>query len=405
MTEIQEVYIVGAARTAIGSFGGALKDVAAPVLGATVVVEALRRSGLAASEVQHVVIGQVIPSEPKEAYTARLIGVGAGIPVEAPALGVNRLCGSGAQAIISAAQTIALGEAEVAVAGGVENMSRSPHIVKDARWGQKMGGIDMLDVMIGTLSDPFEGIHMGVTGENVAERFGVTREQQDALAAESHARATAAVAKGRFAEQIVAIEVKTRKGVQRFDTDEHVRGDVTTETLAKLRPAFKKDGTVTAGNASGLNDGAAALVLASAAVVEAKGLEPLARIAGWGHAGVEPAFMGIGPVTAVPIALARAGITLGDVDVIEANEAFAAQACAVASELGFDPAKLNPNGSGIALGHPIGATGAILTVKLAYELKRTGGRWGLVTMCIGGGQGIALVIENVAASGPAMAAA
>ena len=397
MTLGRDVYIVGAARTAIGDFGGGLKDVAPAELGRTVAVAAIERAGLEPADVQHVVMGQVIPSGPKDAYLARVVGVNAGVPVEAPALTVNRLCGSGVQAIISAAQTLALGEADVAIAGGAESMSNAPHMVQGARWGTKMGEIKMLDVMLEALADPFEGMHMGVTGENVAEQYQVTREDQDALALQGHQRAAAAIADGRFKEQIVPVEIKTRKGVVQFDTDEHVRADATLDNLAKLKPAFKKEGgTVTAGNASGINDGAAAVALATQKAVDEKGLKPLARILGWGHAGVDPRVMGIGPVKAVPIALERAGLTLDQIDVIEANEAFAAQACAVAKELGFDPDKLNPNGSGIALGHPVGATGAILTVKAVYELQRTGGRYALITMCIGGGQGIAMVIENLA---------
>jgi acetyl-CoA C-acetyltransferase len=396
MSQQQEVYIVGAARTAIGDFGGGLKDVPPAELGRAVIAAAIERSGVAAGDVQSVVMGQVIPTEPKDAYLPRLASVNAGVPIEAPALAVNRLCGSGLQAIVSAAQTLRLEEADVAVAGGAESMSNAPHVVKAARFGQKMGNIEMMDAMVGALSDPFEGIHMGITAENVAEKYQVTREAQDALAVQGHQRATRAIAEGRFKAQIVPIEIKTRKGVTVFDTDEHVRGDASIEEMAKLKPVFKKDGSVTAANASGLNDGAAAVVLASGKAVAEKGLKPLAKILGWGHAGVEPSIMGIGPVKAVPIALQRAGLTLADIDVIEANEAFAAQACAVANELGFDDAKLNPNGSGIALGHPIGATGAILTVKTVYELQRTGGRYGLITMCIGGGQGIAMVVENVA---------
>ncbi len=395
--EDRDIFIVGAARTAIGDFGGGLKDVQADELGRIVAVAAMERAGVAPSDVQNVVIGQVVQSRARDAYIARVIGVNAGIPVEAPALTLNRLCGSGLQAIISAAQVLKLGEADVALAGGAESMSNSPHIVRGARFGTKMGEIKMIDAMLEALSDPFEDIHMGVTAENVAEKYQVSREAQDALAVEGHRRAAAAIAEGRFKDQIVPVEVKTRKGVVAFDTDEHVRTDASLDDMTKLKPAFKRDGgTVTAGNASGINDGAGAVVLASGKAVAEKGLKPLAKILGWGYAGVDPRIMGIGPVKAVPIALERAGVTLDQIDVIEANEAFAAQACAVANELGFDPEKLNPNGSGIALGHPIGATGAILTVKAAYELKRTGGRYALITMCIGGGQGIAMVIENVA---------
>lgn len=393
----KDIFILAGARTAIGDFGGGLKDIAPAELGATVMGEAIHRAALAPADVEHVVMGQVIPTLPSDAYLARVAAVRAGIPHGAPALTLNRLCGSGLQAVISAAQMIALGEIGVAVAGGAESMSRAPYLATGVRWGTKMGDTAMLDMMVGALSDPFDAVHMGVTAENVAERFDVSREAQDALAAESHARAARAIAEGRFAAQIVPIEVKTRKGITAFATDEHVRAETTAESLAALRPAFRRDGSVTAGNASGLNDGAAALVLASARAAEARGLQPMARILGWGHAGVDPQIMGIGPVEAVPIALRRAGVTLDQIDVIEANEAFAAQACAVAAQLGFDPAKVNPNGSGIALGHPIGATGAIILVKALYELQRTGGRYGLVTMCIGGGQGIAMVIERMEA--------
>ena len=389
------IYIVSGTRTAIGDFGGGLKSFMPSELAGLVAAEAVRRAGVAAGDVGHVVFGQVVPSSSKDAYVARVAALNAGIPVETPALTVNRLCGSGLQAIISAAQMMKLGEAEVTVAGGVESMSNAPYHDHGQRWGRKMGDAQLVDAMLQALTDPVGGYHMGVTAENVAERHGITREAQDALAVEGHARAVRAIREGRFAEQILPIEVKNRKGTTVFDTDEHPRADTALENLAAMKPVFKKDGTVTAANASGINDGAAAVVLATGDAVAAKGLKPLARIVSWGHAGVEPALMGVGPVRAVPVALARAGLTLADMDVIEANEAFAAQALAVAGELGFDPDKLNPNGSGIALGHPIGATGAILTVKAAYELRRTGGRYGLITMCIGGGQGIAMVIENV----------
>lgn len=393
MTE--PVYILSGVRTAIGDFGGGLKDFAPSKLGALVIAEAVKRAAVASGDVQHVVMGQVIPSEPKDAYLSRVAAVEAGIPVEAPALTLNRLCGSGMQAIISSAQMIALGECGLAVAGGAESMSRSPHVLTGARWGTKMGNAAAIDAMLAVLSDPFEGMHMGITAENVARKYQVSREAQDRLAIESHRRAARAQAEGRFRSQILPVEVKTRKGVAVFDTDEHVRADASLEDMAKLRPAFEKDGTVTPGNASGINDGAAAVVLASEKAVKEKGLKPMARILGWGHAGVEPDIMGIGPVKAVPIALSRAGLSLSDIDVIESNEAFAAQACAVAQELGFDPEKVNPNGSGISLGHPVGATGAILTVKALYELERAGGRYGLCTMCIGGGQGIAMVVERL----------
>ncbi|MBB3957326.1 beta-ketothiolase BktB [Novosphingobium sediminicola] len=393
MTQSPDIYIVSGVRTAIGDFGGSLKGFAAADLGGRVIAEAVARSGLSPADVEHVVMGQVIHTSAKDAYLARVAALNAGIPQEAPALTVNRLCGSGLQAIISAAQMMKLGEAGVAVAGGAESMSNAPYHDHGQRWGRKMGDATLVDAMVQALTDPVGGYHMGVTAENVAERHGITREAQDALAVEGHARAIRAIEEGRFKEQILPVEIKTRKGVTVFDTDEHPRADTVLESLAGMKPVFKKDGTVTAANASGINDGAAAVVLATGDAVAAKGLKPLARIVSWGHAGVEPAYMGVGPVRAVPVALARAGLTLADMDVIEANEAFAAQALAVARELGFDPGKLNPNGSGIALGHPVGATGAILTVKAAYELRRTGGRYGLITMCIGGGQGIAMVIE------------
>lgn len=396
MAANQDIYIVSGARTAIGSFGGSLAALRPVDTGTIVVKEAIARAGISAEKVQNLVLGIVIPSQPKDVYASRVIAVNSGVPIEAPAMNVNRLCGSGLQAIVSAAQGIALGEQDIAIGAGAESMSNAPHMVLAARNGQKMGEIVMMDAMLAALHDPFENIHMGVTAENIAERNGISRETQDALAVESHRRAANAIAEGYFKEQIVPVEIKTRKGVVSFDTDEHVRADASLEGMAALRPVFKKDGgTVTAGNASGLNDGAGAVVLASGKAVAEHGLKPMAKILGWGHAGVEPSVMGLGPVKAVPIALERAGLTLDQIDVIESNEAFAAQACGVAGELGFDPAKTNPNGSGISLGHPIGATGAILTVKMIYELKRTGGRYGLITMCIGGGQGIAMVVERV----------
>ena len=392
---MEDVVILSGVRTAIGTFGGALRQVSAAQLGTTVIAEAITRAGIDAAQMGHVVMGQVIPTRPQDAYLARVAALKAGIPHDVPALTVNRLCGSGLQAVISAAQLIAMGDADFAVAGGAESMSQAPHLVIDARFGRKMGPITMHDALNETLSDPIGGYHMGITAENVAERNGIDRESQDRAAVESHRRAAAAITKRRFAEQIVPVEIISGRKISVFETDEHVRSDATLEQMSALRPVFRKDGTVTAGNASGINDGAAALVLSSEGAAAASGLLPRARIAGWGFAGVDPALMGLGPVKAVPLALARAGIALDQVDVIESNEAFAAQACAVAVELGFDPARTNVNGSGIALGHPVGATGAILLVKALHELERTAGRYALVTMCIGGGQGIAVVIERV----------
>jgi acetyl-CoA C-acetyltransferase len=390
-----DIFIVAGARTAIGTFGGSLAGFRPAELGAIVIREALDRAGLQGSDVEAVVLGTVVPTQPKDMYASRVAAVTAGVPIEAPAMNVNRLCGSGLQAIVSAAQGIALGEQAIAIGAGAEVMSGALRVMESTRNGQKMGDLVLQDMMLGALHDPFETIHMGVTAENVAARCSISREDQDALAVESHKRAAQAIAQGYFKDQIVPVEVKTRKGVVAFETDEHVRADASLESMAGLRPVFQKDGTVTAGNASGINDGAAAVVLASGEAVAKHGLKPMAKILAWGHAGVEPSLMGLGPVKAVPVALKRAGLALEQLDVIESNEAFAAQACGVAKELGFDPAKTNPNGSGISLGHPIGATGAILTVKTMYELHRTGGRYGLITMCIGGGQGIAMVIERV----------
>ncbi len=392
----REVVFVGAARTAIGSFGGALKDVPPADLGALVIKTALERAGVQPKDVGHVVVGHVIPSVPQDAYISRVAALNAGVPQEAPAFNVNRLCGSGLQAIVSAAQSIQLGDCEVAVGAGAESMSRGAYLVTSNRWGARMGDVKMLDFMLGALHDPRMHIHMGITAENVAARYEITREQQDAYAVQSQQRAAKAIAAGIFKDQIVPVEIKTRKGVVLFDTDEGVKGDTTVEALAKMKPAFKKEeGTVTAGNASTLNDGAGAVVMASAEKAKELGLKPLARLVAYGHAGVEPEYMGIGPVPASRNALAKAGLTIADMDLIEANEAFAAQACAVAKELGMDNEKVNPNGSGISLGHPVGGTGAILVTKAIYELQRTGGRYALITMCIGGGQGIALIIERV----------
>jgi acetyl-CoA C-acetyltransferase len=390
----REVWIVGAARTAIGSFGGSLKDVPLGDLATTAVRAAIERSGVTADRIEHLVMGNVIPTEPKDAYLSRVAAIGAGIPQESPAFNVNRLCGSGLQAIISAAQTILLGDAGIAIGAGAESMSRGPYLMPAARWGARLGDAQMLDYMNGILHDPFGAFHMGITAENVAARYSITREMQDALALESQRRAAHAVAEGRFKAQIIAVQVPTRKGPILFETDEHVRGTVEMEQLAKMKPVFKKEGLVTAGNASGINDGAAAVVLASGERVKQWGLKPLARLVAYAHAGVDPAFMGIGPVPATRLVLERAGITVDQLDVIESNEAFAAQACAVIQELKLDPAKVNPNGSGISLGHPVGATGAIITTKALYELQRTTGRDALATMCIGGGQGIAAIFER-----------
>jgi acetyl-CoA C-acetyltransferase len=384
-------------RTAVGTFGGSLKDVAPTELAIIASREAIARAGFDAAQFGHAVFGQVIPTEPKDAYLARVAALGAGLPQDIPAVTVNRLCGSGLQAVVSAAQTIMLGDADVALAGGAESMSRAPFWANGLRWGTKMGDAPVVDGLTGALTDPFGNGLMGVTAENVAERYGISRADQDALALESHRRAAAAIAAGRFADQIVPVEVRVRGKAIVFSTDEHVRGDTKPEDLAKLNTIFKKDGgTVTAGNASGINDGAAALVLASADAVARAKAKPLARIVSYGHAGVDPAIMGMGPAPATRIALLRAGIVARDLDVVESNEAFAAQACAVTRELGLDPAKVNPNGSGIALGHPVGATGAIILTKLVHELRRIGGRYGLATMCIGGGQGIAVIVENIA---------
>ncbi|AJW45397.1 beta-ketothiolase BktB [Ralstonia mannitolilytica] len=392
----REVVVVSGVRTAIGTFGGSLKDVAPCELGALVVREALARAGVKGEEVGHVVFGHVINTEPRDMYLSRVAAVNGGVSAETPAFNVNRLCGSGLQAVVSAAQTVLLGDADIAIAGGAESMSRAPYLAPAARWGSRMGDAKMVDMMLGALHDPFHTIHMGVTAENVAREFGISREQQDQTALESHQRASRAIRAGYFKDQIVPVTIKSRKGDIQFDTDEHVRHDATIEDMAKLKPVFAKEsGTVTAGNASGLNDAGAALVLMERSVAEQRGLKPLARLVSYGHAGVEPKIMGIGPVPATRKALERAGLSVKDLDVIEANEAFAAQACAVTKELGLDPAKVNPNGSGISLGHPIGATGALITVKALHELQRIGGRYALVTMCIGGGQGIAAVFERI----------
>ncbi|WP_323006721.1 beta-ketothiolase BktB [Pseudorhodobacter sp.] len=393
----KDVVIVSALRTAIGDFGGALAGISPCDLAAEVSRAAIARAGLTGADIGQAVFGNVIHTAPEDMYLSRVAALRAGVPETAPALTLNRLCGSGLQAVITASEQIKLGYTDIALAGGAENMSRAGHLLTQARTGQKMGDVRAIDMMVGALTDPFGNGHMGVTAENIATRNRIDRATQDAFAAESHHRAARAIAEGRFTDQIHPITVKRGRSEGVFDQDEHVRPDVTAADLAKLRAAFAKDGTVTAGNASGLNDGAAALVLMDAATAVAKDIAPLARIVASGLGGVAPDVMGMGPVPAVRQALARAGLTAADMAVIESNEAFAAQACAVSAELGFDADRTNPNGGAVALGHPIGASGAIILVKLIHELRRIGGRYGLATMCIGGGQGIAVIIENPAA--------
>ena len=388
-----DIVILDGARTAIGTFGGALAATPPTQLGATAASAAMERSGVEPAQIGHVVFGTVINTEPRDMYLSRVAAMEAGIPDTTPAMNVNRLCGSGAQAVVSAVQALMLGDAEFAIAGGAESMSRAPFIVPDQRWGAKMGDVRVLDMMLGTLNCPFGTGHMGVTAENVATEHDISRESQDAFALESQRRAAAAIESGHFRDQIVPVEVRVKRDTVSFDTDEHPK-PTTPEALSALRPAFRKEGSVTAGNASGLNDGAAAMVLARADAAEAAGLTPKARVLGYAHAGVRPDVMGIGPVPAVEKLLEKTGLSAGDFDVIESNEAFAAQALAVNGALGLDPAKVNPNGGAIALGHPVGATGAIITIKALYELERIGGKRALITMCIGGGQGIALAIER-----------
>jgi len=395
MNNGREVVVVSGVRTAIGDFGGALKDFAPTDLGARCVREALSRATVAPEEVGHVVFGNVIHTEPKDMYLSRVCSINGGIPKEVPALTLNRLCGSGLQAIVTAAQIVALGDADVAVAGGVESMSRANYWLPSARWGSKMGDQVVMDSLIGALSDPFDANHMGVTAENVAAKYSISRETQDQFSVESHRRAANAIKNGWFKSQILPIEIKDRKGTKIFDTDEHVRAETTMDSLGKLKPVFKKDGSVTPGNASGINDGAAAVVLMERKLAEKKGLKPMARLVAYGHAGVEPTLMGLGPIPAVQNAMKKAGLKVADMDVIESNEAFAAQACAVAKDLGFDSKKVNPNGGAVALGHPVGATRCLITVKALYELQRIGGKYALVTMCIGGGQGIAAIYERL----------
>ncbi|HEX7812066.1 MAG TPA: acetyl-CoA C-acyltransferase family protein [Burkholderiales bacterium] len=395
MSNGREVVVISGVRTAVGDFGGSLKDFAPTDLAARCVREALSRAKVAPDEVGHVVFGNVIHTEPKDMYLSRVAAINGGVPKEVPAMTLNRLCGSGLQAIVSASQIVALGDADIVVAGGAESMSRANYWLPSARWGSKMGDQVVMDSLIGALSDPFDASHMGITAENVAAKYSISREMQDEFSVESHRRAANAIAKGYFKDQILPVEIKDRKGTRLFDTDEHVRTDVTLENLAKLKTAFKKDGSVTAGNASGINDGAAAVVLMERKAAEKKGLKPMARLVAYGHAGVEPTLMGLGPIPAVQNAMRKAGLKVSDMDVIESNEAFAAQACAVAKDLGFDPKKVNPNGGAVALGHPVGATGCLISVKALYELQRIGGKYALVTMCIGGGQGIAAIYERI----------
>lgn len=392
----RDILVLSGVRTAIGDYNGGLKDFSPTDLGQRVVKEAIRRAGVDPGAVSQGFFGHIIHTEPKDMYVSRVSCVKGGMSHESQAMGVNRLCGSGLQAVVNAAQQIALGEAEVTLGGGVESMSRAGYLMPHARWGARMGDTKLLDMMVGALTDPFQGMHMGITAENLAVKWGITREDQDAFSVESHRRAAQAIAEGRFKDQILPIEQVTKKGTVVFDRDEHPREGVSLADLAKLKPAFKPEGgTVTAGNASSLNDGAAAMVLAEGGFAARSGLRAMARVAGWGLGGVDPSYMGEGPIPAVQQALAQAGLTVQDMDVIESNEAFAAQSLTVAKALGFDPAKTNPNGGAVALGHPIGASGAILSVKAIYELHRIGGRYALVTLCIGGGQGIAAIFERL----------
>ena len=396
MASAREVVIVNGVRTAIGDYGGSLKDIPPTELAARVVREAVARSKVDPARIGQCVFGNVIHTEAKDMYLSRVAAVNGGLPHESGALTLNRLCGSGLQAIVSASQYIMLGDVDAAVGGGAESMSRGAYANTTQRWGARMGDAKSIDMMVGALTDPFDTVHMGITAENVATKCGITREQQDAFAVESHRRATAALAEGRFKSQILPIELKSKKGPVAFDTDEHVRNDATLEGMGKLRAVFaKENGTVTAGNASGINDAAAAVVLMEAGAARQANVQPMVRLVAYGHAGIDPKIMGLGPVSAVKAALTKAGLRIGDIDVIESNEAFAAQALGVSKQLDFDPAKVNPNGGAVALGHPIGATGCILTIKAMYELARTQKRYALITMCIGGGQGIAAIIERM----------
>jgi len=395
MTEARDVMILSGVRTAIGKYGGGLKDVPNPDLAALVTREAVSRAGVDPADIGQVVFGNVIHTEPRDMYLSRVAAINGGLPIETPAYTLNRLCGSGLQAIVSAAQAVLLGDADAALAGGSESMSRGQYWMPGLRWGQRMGNGETVDATVGALTDPFDDCHMGITAENVAEKWGISREDQDALAVESHRRAAAATEGGYFKDQIVPVEVKTRKGTVEFTTDEHIRAGVDMEAMAKLKPAFNKSGSVTAGNASGVNDAAAAVVLMERGAMESRGLQAMGRLVAYAHAGVEPRYMGIGPVPAIRKVLDKAGMKVEELDVIELNEAFAAQALAVMRDLDLPEDKTNPIGSGISLGHPIGATGCILTVKALHELRRTGGRYGLISMCIGGGQGIAAIVESV----------
>lgn len=392
---MKDIVIVSAARTAVGGFGGSLKGFTPTELGTETAKAAIERAGIEAQDVQQAFYGNVIHTETRDMYVSRTTALAAGVPESAPALTVNRLCGSGLQAIVSGIQVLALGDADIVLAGGTESMSRAGYLMPAARWGQKMGDVQSIDMMTGALHDPFGHGHMGITAENVAEKYDISREDQDAFAVESHRRAARAIDEGRFEPEIIPMVVKSRKGEIAFKTDEHVRNDASLEGMAKLRAVFKKDGKVTAGNASGLNDGAASLILMTADEAENRGLNPMARVLSYGHAGVDPQYMGIGPVPAMQNALQKAGLNVADLDVVESNEAFASQACAVTAELGMDPAKVNPNGGAVAIGHPIGASGAIIATKLLYEMRRTNAGRGAATMCIGGGQGIALILENL----------
>jgi acetyl-CoA C-acetyltransferase len=390
----REVVVVAGARTAIGDYGMALKDFPATKLGSIAIKEAVARAKIDPASVGHVVMGSVIHGEARDMYLSRVAAIEAGLAAGTPCLTVNRLCGSGLQAIVSATQHLMLGDCEVAVAGGAESMSRAAYFLPAGRWGQRMGDAAVVDAMTGALHDPFGHGHMGVTAENIAAKYGFTREQQDEFSIQSHKKAAAAIDAGYFKSQIVPIEIKTKKGVEQFTTDEHVRKEISAADMSRLKTVFKKDGTVTAGNASGINDAGAAVVLASSSFAQKNNLQPMARLVAYAHAGVEPQVMGLGPIPAVRKVFEKSGLKPADMDVVESNEAFAVQAMAVTRDLGLDPAKVNPNGGAVALGHPIGATGCILTVKALYELERTGKRRALVTMCIGGGQGIAAIFER-----------